>query len=235
MIDEIDCNNFFELNWPCNLRNDLNKTIWNGREISSAQGSRLTRMGFDLAEIVQNSQEAKEKMQNRSAVILCENITVTELFDREREKRTAGYIGTVGNPDGTNGSDPRLDAISEFIQETGNLHEKLEELKQYAIEVRNDSLRQKIEELQIQKDRFNSEALAKLLSAIGEAVSVAFSLPIFPVAIHNFIQACRDFRECADKYCESLDVRGEIERLMKMEQSLDKNREHEKLNELRHQ
>jgi hypothetical protein len=88
--------------------------------------------------------------------------------------------------------------------------------------------------LQKQQIELTSEAGTKLLAAIGESLAVGITLEIFPVAIVNFITACRSFYESAEKYCEALlDVRGEIERMSKLEKSLEKNREQEKINDLR--
>ena len=238
MSMEIENNYFFNglLSYP-SFGFEKEKIQWNGREIRS-----LKSESSYLAKIVQNAQgvllntaekDARCIDKHRSYGQICENPTVTELLDEERYKRECRNIGTIENPDGSIGSDPRVDAIAQYMLECSNLEGKLEELKQYAIQAQLDSVREKIEILQRQEIQLQSEAGLKILAYIGEAAAVAGALVAPPLAVIGFVTACYEFYGWAEKYGELLGVRNEIEQMIKLERSLDKNKEQEKLNELR--
>lgn len=102
---------------------------------------------------------------------------------------------------------------------------QLNNLKINAEELKLDSIKGKIEQLQKEHQGLCQEAWKDLRTAIAEAIGAGLFIECPPLALLAAYQAVENFKSSAEQYSTAVDVKKEVHDLLKLERDLERSRE----------
>jgi len=160
-----------------------------------------------------------------------ENIHILQISDRWDPADENERVYGPGTFDGNTGM-LKSDYL-ELQREIEHFIGQLNDLKEQVTSLKSVSLQEKIETLKKEVESLQSEAFKDALKALLEAMLAGLSVEVPPGAILSGLGAINNIKDAAEKYCQSIDVKQEIERLMEMESSLESAKELERDNDRR--
>ncbi|GEM_PF-6249828 len=102
---------------------------------------------------------------------------------------------------------------------------KLNELKIQTESKKLDSIKEQIEKLDHKSKELCQEAWNELVRAVLEAMGAGISIEVPVFSLLTAYQSVQDFKRAAEHYYQSIDVEKEVRDLLKMEKSLERDRE----------
>jgi hypothetical protein len=114
---------------------------------------------------------------------------------------------------------------SEFEAMQRGFISKLEDLKNQAEWMKLESVREKIQALKGKEGKLRQEALKDLASAVDAAIGAGLLVECPPAALVSAYIAVQNFKSSAEHYNEAVNVDKEVQALLKMEKTLERDRE----------
>jgi hypothetical protein len=183
--------------------------IWNGREVQQLQSTSRCLVQKKIVTFPETQNSSDRPIRK----IVDDGWTVTNYNDEVWVER-----GTLPG-----GKSITREQYENFLNGMRELQAAMGTFEKEAIDLRLDSIKQKIEELQRTKENINWDSLKNTFNTLAEAFVIfrgahpLYAGPALIFAIHNLVDIAKDL-------IRSIDISKEIEQLQKIEKATERDR-----------